>query len=213
MRVIIVSVLIAMLWISAAYSQTPPTYSTGPYCVQGSNVSLTVDSYDSGLMTDGTHSEYWFFQSDGADFSFAVTNPNKTVDYAYLYFGDGTGQLVSPNTTYSHTVGMNSDFIPALVVVYTDSTSEEVLGPCMYECFSDTEVYANRPTSFTPPVTQYAVVNSYLSNNSHTVARQMLVCYCGLQTDICGHHYSDYNAWTDPSNCKHSNRCLNSMCP
>jgi hypothetical protein len=196
--------LFAMLWISAAYCQTPPvSTTTGPHTVQGVNCALTVNSYDGAYFTDGTHSGYRFWQSDGAEFSFRVTNLNKTVSYAYLYFGDGTGQLINQNTSYSHSVGKNSDFVPSLVVVYTDSTSEEVLGPCMYEIFLSTEVYSPRPSSFSPPMTQYGIVNTYLSNNSHTLAANFLICSCGVKTDNCGGWHSDeYDVTNDPSDCK-----------
>ncbi|MCD6119882.1 hypothetical protein J7K50_08620 [bacterium] len=164
---------------------------------------------DEGALVTSTELEdpyYAFWQADGMEYSFTVTG--KTLSYAYLYFGDGTGQYVSADNVYAHTTGLNCDFIPALIVVYTDSTSEELLCPLAVETFLSTEVFSPRPTSFTPPTTGSSTVNNYLSNNGHTcnpVAN--FICICGLHTSNCGKRYIQ-----GVSECKQNGICTEVLC-
>jgi hypothetical protein len=152
----------------------------GQTTVVGTKGVLFIDSPE-GRLYDA--SNYVIWEEDGIDIHFLV-NTGYTLDYAYLYFGDGTGQVVSANTTYTHVVGKQVNFTPSLVLVFTDQSVEEILAPTIWEAFPSSEpVPSGQPTSYTPPMTAYTAVNTALSNNGRTVATEVTVCRCGITQD------------------------------
>lgn len=171
----------------------------GLYC------TLTIDSYDGYYLEPGDLSTpyYAFWQSDGMDYSFEVTDGSKTLDYAYLYFGDGTGQMISSGNAYNHKTEENTDIRPALVVVFTDSTVEEVLAPPAFEIWLANEETLDYSITFSPPMTSSLVVNTALADNGHTPNHGSgFVCICGHLTAYCGKSHGHGS-----SDCKFSGNC------
>lgn len=165
----------------------------GEITVNGTKGSLTIYSPE-GRLYDSA--DYVFWGEDGVDYSFSV-NQGYTLDYAYLYFGDGTGQVVSESTPYPHVFDMQVNYTPSLILVFTDESVEEILGPELWEAFSPSEeVPEERPESFTPPQTTYPDVNDALDDNGTSTSgtdNQTSRCICAHLSAKCKKVWIDGN--------------------
>jgi hypothetical protein len=161
----------------------------GAIAVNGTKASLSCSSAE---MRSYDASNAAFFEDDGITYRFSV-NSGYTLSSAYLYFGDGTGQFVSPNTNYTHVVGLHVNFVPSLVLVFSDHSVEELLCPQMWEAWPSSEATpTGRPSSFSPPTVtgtppaDIVSINNALSNNGTSVVTATQVnCLCGHTTDNC----------------------------
>jgi hypothetical protein len=208
------------------------TATYGSHMVQGNHAAIWIDSYEGALIESDLVPDpyYRFWLSDGVDFRFRVTDLGKTLDYAYLYHGDGTGQFVSPMTPYNKSYGHFADYAAALILVYTDSTSEEIECPLLVEVATNEEIAAEfgvtenspgvyeygevvRPSGFVPPITTSTVVNSHLTDNGHATQQpSTFICICGIKPDSNGNIKCGRADMDGDSECKSGANCL-PICP
>jgi hypothetical protein len=167
------------------------------HVIAGQGVTLTMSSPNAHFLAAidlnwPSEDCYAYFEPDSVTYNMAA-HTGYTVSTAYLYYGDGTGQFISPGTNYSHSIQAHTNAVASLCVIYSDSTTEELLCPRLFEAwYGNTPPYNTAPDTYYPPVTTNSTVNSMLSNNSDSplvqVPRNRLDfhCICGIENKNCG---------------------------
>jgi hypothetical protein len=144
------------------------------YTVNGTGAILNIDStrgewdtYPADISYP-TYNIYSFFEADGIDYR-VLLRTGYEASSIYLYHGDGTGEFIQPNISYNHVTGLHTNLKPAVIVVYTDNTVEELVAPECWEGGFHGELTSLQtyPSSFTPPTTGVQAIDAALADNGH----------------------------------------------
>lgn len=110
-----------LLWISACLilSMSLPAQAS-PHTFGTSNASLTLDSEEGRTLVNGEQGPlvYVIYWKDEVQFLPQVDLPQEEpVKWVYLYYGDGSGEFISPGTTYIHSYTLSySRYNPSLLI-------------------------------------------------------------------------------------------------
>lgn len=142
--------------------------------------------------------------ASGNQVTFTVTlNDGVSVEWLYIYWGDGTGEFVQPGQSYTHTYNQKSRYNPSIAglvmgsIISTDpSPTDIVRGDILSIEFKLMDAWTEEPTewprpSYTPPTTGNADLDQYLSdkaidNSSYT--RKVDMCYNDAEGNCLGNN-------------------------